>query len=76
MEILLIGGGVGGLTLALCLHRAGVRSRIFEATREYRPLGVGINLLPHAVCEPSNVGVAADRLRYGELVHLAGAATQ
>jgi 5-methylphenazine-1-carboxylate 1-monooxygenase len=60
MEILLIGGGIGGLTLALCLHRVGVRSRIFEVTREYKPLGVGINLLPHAVRELSNVGVAAE----------------
>jgi 5-methylphenazine-1-carboxylate 1-monooxygenase len=51
MEILLIGGGIGGLTLALDLHRAGIRSRVFETTREYRPLGVGINLLPHAVRE-------------------------
>jgi 2-polyprenyl-6-methoxyphenol hydroxylase-like FAD-dependent oxidoreductase len=57
MEILLVGGS---LTFALCLHRAGIRSRIFEAGREFKPLGVGINLLPHAVRELSNLGVAVE----------------
>lgn len=47
--VLIVGGGIGGLVTALCLHRVGVPVRVFEATREVKPLGVGINLLPHAV---------------------------
>ena len=46
---LVAGGGIGGLAAALALDARGIRCRVFEAAREIRPLGVGINLLPHAV---------------------------
>jgi 2-polyprenyl-6-methoxyphenol hydroxylase-like FAD-dependent oxidoreductase len=59
VEILIIGGGIGGLTLALSLHQAGIACRVFEAAPEIRPLGVGINLLPHAMREYTELGVAA-----------------
>lgn len=47
--IVIAGGGPVGLTLALLLHQQGRRVRVFEAVNELRPLGVGINLLPHSV---------------------------
>jgi len=59
MEILIIGGGIGGLTLALSLAQAGIACRVYEAAREMRPLGVGINLLPHAMRELTELGLAA-----------------
>src|SRR5699024_6040993 len=46
---IVVGGGIGGLTTALKLHRAGVSVRVFESVENIRALGVGINLLPHAV---------------------------
>lgn len=49
MDVTIVGGGIGGLTTALMLHRAGIPCRIFESVDELRELGVGINLLPHAV---------------------------
>jgi 2-polyprenyl-6-methoxyphenol hydroxylase-like FAD-dependent oxidoreductase len=49
MTVLIAGGGIGGLTLALSLHQIGVRCRVFESVSELKPLGVGINVLPHAV---------------------------
>src|SRR5215510_5159893 len=49
MKALIVGGGIGGLTTALCLHEIGVEVRVFESVGTIRPLGVGINLLPHAV---------------------------
>jgi 5-methylphenazine-1-carboxylate 1-monooxygenase len=49
MRVLIAGGGIGGLVAGLCLHRAGIDATIFESAQEIRPLGVGINLLPHAV---------------------------
>ena len=43
MKILVIGGGIGGLTLALALQRVGIGVKVFEAAAEIKPLGVGIN---------------------------------
>jgi 2-polyprenyl-6-methoxyphenol hydroxylase-like FAD-dependent oxidoreductase len=57
VEILIVGGGIGGLTLALSLHQAGIACRVFEAAPEIRPLGVGINLLPHGCRELTELGL-------------------
>ncbi len=57
MTILIAGGGIGGLTLALSLHQIGVPARVFESVPELRPLGVGINVLPHAVRELIELGL-------------------
>jgi 2-polyprenyl-6-methoxyphenol hydroxylase-like FAD-dependent oxidoreductase len=57
VDVLIIGGGIGGLTLGLALYHAGVACRIFEAAPEIRPIGVGINLLPHATKELSALGL-------------------
>jgi len=46
MEVVIIGAGIGGLTLGLMLHRARIPCRIFEAASELKPVGVGINILP------------------------------
>jgi len=51
VRIIVIGAGIGGLTTALSLHEIGVRVDVFESVHKVRPLGVGINLLPHAVRE-------------------------
>jgi 2-polyprenyl-6-methoxyphenol hydroxylase-like FAD-dependent oxidoreductase len=59
MQIAIVGGGIGGLALALSLHQAGVCCRVFEAAPELKPLGVGINLLPHAMRELTELGLAA-----------------
>ena len=57
MTVLIAGGGIGGLTLALSLHQIGVPVRVFESVPELRPLGVGINVLPHAVRELIELGL-------------------
>jgi 2-polyprenyl-6-methoxyphenol hydroxylase-like FAD-dependent oxidoreductase len=59
MDITIVGGGIGGLTLALAVHNAcpGSRIRIFESAADIRALGVGINLQPHAVKELSALGL-------------------
>jgi 5-methylphenazine-1-carboxylate 1-monooxygenase len=59
LELIIIGGGIGGLTLALAAHaaKAAGRIRVFEAAPEILPLGVGINLGPHAVKELSDLGL-------------------
>lgn len=57
MTVLIAGGGIGGLTLALSLHQIGIRAKVFESVAELRPLGVGINVLPHAVRELIELGL-------------------
>ena len=50
-DIIIVGAGIGGLTLGLALQQAGIRCRIFESAPEIKAIGVGINLLPHATKE-------------------------
>ena len=55
--VLIAGGGIGGLSLALTLQQIGVPCLVFEAVSELRPLGVGINLQPNAVRELFDLGL-------------------
>lgn len=64
-KILIVGGGVGGLTAALCLHEAGIESEIFEQAPELRELGVGFNVLPHAISVLAQLGLLPELDRVG-----------
>ena len=55
--IAIIGGGIGGLALALGLHSRGVACRVYESAPQVKELGVGITLLPHAMRELSALGL-------------------
>ena len=57
MNVVIVGAGIGGLTLGLRLHRAGIPFRIYEAVPELKLLGVGINLLPHASRDLAELGL-------------------
>jgi 2-polyprenyl-6-methoxyphenol hydroxylase-like FAD-dependent oxidoreductase len=73
MKVIVVGGGISGLTLALSLHQIGVPVRVYEAARTVAPLGVGINLQPNAVRELTELslgdalarlGIATEALRF------------
>lgn len=73
MRAVVVGAGIGGLTAALSLHAAGIEAVVVDSAAVLRPLGVGINLLPHAVRELTELGLgdelAATGIPTGEVVH-------
>src|SRR4051812_7951015 len=56
-DVIIVGAGIGGLTLGLALQEAGLAFRVFESAEQIRPVGVGINLLPHATKELAALGL-------------------
>jgi len=81
MDVIVVGAGIGGLSLALSLHQAGIKVRVYESVSNPAPLGVGINLQPTAVRELTELGlgdelakagIALDRLglfnKFGQLI--------
>lgn len=82
MNIAIVGGGIAGLAFALGLHRHGIQATVYDAAPEFREVGVGITLLPHACRELAALG-ALERLeplgienlesvffnRYGQFVY-------
>jgi 5-methylphenazine-1-carboxylate 1-monooxygenase len=56
-EVIIVGAGIGGLTLGLALQQAGIACRVYESAAELKTVGVGINLLPHATRELAALGV-------------------
>jgi 2-polyprenyl-6-methoxyphenol hydroxylase-like FAD-dependent oxidoreductase len=57
LKALIVGAGISGLTSALSLHAAGAEVLVVDAVRTLLPLGVGINLQPHAVRELTELGL-------------------
>lgn len=57
LKAAIIGGGIGGLVTALKLHEIGLSVKVFESVKNIKPLGVGINTLPHAVRVLTNLGM-------------------
>jgi 2-polyprenyl-6-methoxyphenol hydroxylase-like FAD-dependent oxidoreductase len=57
MRIAIVGGGIGGLALALGLHQRGIACDVYESAPEVKELGVGITLLPHAMRELAALGL-------------------
>ncbi len=57
MKVIIVGGGIGGLTNALMLRARGIDCEVFEQSDSIRELGVGINTLPHAIRELAGIGL-------------------
>ena len=56
-DVLIVGAGIGGLTLAHELERRGIPYRVFESAPEIKAVGVGINILPHASAILADLGL-------------------
>jgi 2-polyprenyl-6-methoxyphenol hydroxylase-like FAD-dependent oxidoreductase len=57
LTVIISGAGIGGLALALALEQRGIDFIAFDAATELKPLGVGINVLPHAMGELAELGI-------------------
>ena len=55
---LIVGAGIGGLSAAISLRKAGWEVRIFERTATLRELGFGVGLAPNAIAALAELGVA------------------
>ena len=47
MNVLIAGGGIGGITAALCLAEQGIRVEVFEQASTFSEVGAGIQLSPN-----------------------------
>ena len=66
MKVVIIGGGIGGMSLALSLVAAGLEEiDIYESAPAIRELGVGINVMPHAIRELTELGLLDHLLAVG-----------
>src|SRR3954447_11377940 len=65
MEVIIVGGGICGLSLALNLHRRSIPCRVYERAPQVTELGVGITLLPHGMREFTELGLGDELLRAG-----------
>src|SRR6187200_3746434 len=57
MQVIIIGGGIAGLSQALSLHQIGIACRVYDAVPVLSPLGYGINLQPNAIRELTALGL-------------------
>ncbi len=66
----ILGGGIGGLSLAIAMQRKGMRVTVFEAAPYFRPLGAGLGLGANAVKAYADIGIdktvvgAGKKLKY------------
>ena len=58
-RVLIVGGGIGGLTAALALGRAGYRVAVYEQAPEFSEIGAGIMLTPNATRVLRHLGLEA-----------------
>ena len=56
-RVAIIGGGIGGLTAAKALSRAGIETAVYEAAAELREIGAGVALHPNAMKVLRAIGV-------------------
>jgi 3-hydroxybenzoate 6-monooxygenase len=47
-DVVIVGGGIGGLTAAACLTQAGFRVQVFEQAHQFGEMGAGVQLGPNA----------------------------
>jgi 2-polyprenyl-6-methoxyphenol hydroxylase-like FAD-dependent oxidoreductase len=67
-KILIVGGGIGGLTAAIALRKAGFECTVFEQTPEVREVGAGITLWENALRVYGHLGLRDALMARGVLL--------
>src|ERR1700733_5885762 len=57
LNIGIIGGGIGGVSAAVALHRAGIQATVYERAPELREVGAGMMLWPNATRVLKDLGL-------------------
>ncbi|KAJ3579185.1 hypothetical protein NPX13_g1380 [Xylaria arbuscula] len=68
-QILIIGGGIGGLTLAAILKKLEIPCKVIERTEQITPVGAGISLAPNALRLLDQLGLYKSILELGQKLH-------
>jgi 2-polyprenyl-6-methoxyphenol hydroxylase-like FAD-dependent oxidoreductase len=67
-QFAIVGGGIGGLTLAIALQRKGFNVKIYENAAEIKPLGAGLALAANAVKALTEIGISDNILKAGNIL--------
>ncbi|MEI9917549.1 MAG: FAD-dependent monooxygenase [Bacteroidota bacterium] len=67
----ILGGGIGGLTLAIALQKKDVKVTVYESAPQWKPLGAGIGLAGNAVKAFREIGIEQQVLREGKVIRKA-----
>ncbi len=68
-KVIIIGGGIAGLTTALALHQKSIEFEVYEAVPELKTVGAGISLAGNAMRELHKLGVGEDVKKRGHIIH-------
>lgn len=67
-QFAIVGGGIGGLTLAIALQRKGINVKVYEKAAHIQPLGAGLVLAANAVKALYEIGIGDDVLQAGKVL--------
>ncbi len=65
-KVLIVGGGIGGLSTAIALQKKGIETEIVEIQKEYNVYGVGVILQSNAVRALDDLGIVEEVFAKGK----------
>ena len=68
MKAIVVGAGIGGLSAAIALRKAGIETVVFERARELKEIGAGLSLVANATGALNELGLAGALRGLGEPV--------
>ncbi|MFJ8064985.1 FAD-dependent monooxygenase [Psychrobacillus sp. NPDC096426] len=69
MDVIIIGGGIGGLCAAVTLQKQGFSVKVYETSPTFQPVGAGIGIGSNAMQALMNIGVGEKVFANGNVLH-------